>query len=119
LPVIIFHGLNDKAVPYEGGFAKGKVGGREYLSVAASAEFWLQHNRCAPQSEVLSLYQGSVMRSTWCGCRDNVQIQLHTLNNWEHVWPVPYFTDALPIEHPLHGYDAAKIIWQFFKDYRL
>jgi polyhydroxybutyrate depolymerase len=118
LPVIIFHGLKDQAVPYEGGFAKGKVGGREYLSVGASAEFWLQHNRCEPEAEVVSLYQGSVIRSTWRGCRDNVQVQLHTLNDWGHVWPGPYFTDALPADHPLHGYDAARVIWRFFKEHR-
>lgn len=118
LPVIIFHGLKDKAVPYEGGPVGEKPGGREYISVADSTEFWLQHNRCAPRAEVVSLYQGSVVRKTWRDCRGNVQVQLHTLNNWGHVWPGPYFTDALPADHLLHGYDAAKVIWQFLKNYQ-
>jgi len=118
LPVIIFHGQKDKSIPYEGGFAKGKVGGREYLSVAASAEFWLKHNHCTPQAEVVSLYQGSIIRNTWHSDRGNVQVQLHSLANWGHVWPGPYFTNALSPDHPLHGYDAARVIWKFFKNYR-
>jgi polyhydroxybutyrate depolymerase len=118
LPVIIFHGLKDKAVPYKGGFAKGKVDGREYLSVETSAEFWRKHNRCDPQPEVASLYGGGITRRTWRNREDKVQVQLHTLNDWGHVWPGPHFTNALPADHPLKGYDAARVIWQFFKDYR-
>ena len=117
VPVIILHGLKDKAVPYEGGYAKGKVGGREYLSVETSAEFWRKHNRCHARPEVASLYGGGISRRTWRDTGDRVQVQLHTLNDWGHVWPGPHFTDALPADHPLHGYDAAKVIWQFFKAY--
>jgi len=118
LPVIIFHGLEDKAVPYAGGFAKGKVGGREYLSVAVSTEFWLTHNRCVPQAEEDSLCQGAIVRSTWSDSQGNVRVQRYTLNSWGHVWPGPYFTDTLQHDHPLHGYDAARVIWDFFKGYR-
>ncbi|MBT8350094.1 MAG: hypothetical protein KJO26_02500 [Deltaproteobacteria bacterium] len=118
LPVILFHGLKDKAVPYAGGFANDEVGGREYLSVAESTDFWLRQNDCSPQAEETSLYHGIVNRKTWRGCRNNVQVQLHTLSDWGHIWPGPYFTDSLAPDHPLHGYDAAKVIWKFFKHYR-
>jgi polyhydroxybutyrate depolymerase len=117
LPVIIFHGLKDKSVPYEGGFVNGKVNGREYLSVAEAAQFWRKQNGCAPEPEVVSLYGGGVARHTWRGCRDNVQVQLHTLKDWGHVWPGPFSIDTLPVGHPMKGYDAAEIIWQFFRDY--
>jgi polyhydroxybutyrate depolymerase len=118
LPVILFHGKKDKAVPYSGGFVKDEVDGREYLSVAESTDFWRTQNGCFTQTEEDSLYQGTVIRKTWRGCRDNVQVQLHTLSDWGHIWPGPYFTDALAPDHPLHGYDAAKVIWNFFKGYR-
>ncbi|MDY6792087.1 MAG: PHB depolymerase family esterase [Thermodesulfobacteriota bacterium] len=118
LPVIIFHGTNDKAVPYSGGFAKGKVDGREYLSVPVSTEFWKTHNRCLPRAEETSLYQGAIVRSTWRDNQGNIRVQRYTVNNWGHVWPGPYFTGTLQPDHPLHGYDAARVIWDFFEDYR-
>jgi polyhydroxybutyrate depolymerase len=118
LPVILFHGRKDRAVPYAGGIAKGKSSGREYLGARESAEFWAARNRCAPAVDSASLFGGSVVRHTWHGCRNGVRVQLYSLANWAHTWPGPYFTRDLPTDDPLHDFDAAEIIWEFFKDFR-
>jgi polyhydroxybutyrate depolymerase len=118
LPVIIFHGQKDTSVPYAGGIAKGKRNGREYLGVIESARFWVAHNRCASVADRAILRQGSVIRDTWSNCGDDVQVQLYSLVDWAHTWPGPVFTQSLPPDNPMHAFDAAEIIWQFFKDFR-
>jgi len=42
----------------------------------------------------------------------------YLIENWSHVWPGPYFTADLPENDPLKNFDAAQIIWDFFKSHR-
>ena len=46
LPMLIMHGLNDDDVPFAGGVSMHRKGGRTYLSVDASVQFWINANGC-------------------------------------------------------------------------
>jgi len=37
---------------------------------------------------------------------------------WAHMWPGRYFTAGLAKDDPLKDFDAAEIIWRFFKAHR-
>ena len=118
LPVIAFHGTGDDKVPYSGGASGGDPDGRQYLSAQESARFWVEQNDCNSKPQKEELREGSVALTSWDACSDKVSVKLYSVRGWDHQWPGPYFTDLLEPENPLHGFDAAEIIWQFFRKYK-
>jgi len=118
LPVILFHGRSDEKVPYLGGPVGGKPGEREYLSAQESALFWANGNGCVSPPRREKRNGGAVGLDTWDDCEKGAQVLLYTLKDYGHVWPGRYFTDNLKPENPMHGFDAAEIIWRFFQQYR-
>jgi polyhydroxybutyrate depolymerase len=119
LPMLIFHGDADRSVPYAGGRSPGKGGAREYLSALAAAEFWAAANGCRSDALVENVLPGRLERRTWAApTPGGAVVILNTLRGWGHFWPGPRYTASLPGTDPLHGYDAAIDIWEFFKKYR-
>ena len=47
VPILMFHGTADRAVPYDGGRGSAEPDGRMDPAAAAVASFWAAHNRCA------------------------------------------------------------------------
>jgi polyhydroxybutyrate depolymerase len=115
LPVIIFHGRDDPIVPYDGGRSPRRGGEREYASVEASVAFWVETNRCDSRPETEELNNGRVIRQIWSDRRDHNDVVLFTIEEWGHEWPGRFFTNRLEDSDPLYGFDAAAIIWDFFK----
>ena len=61
------------------------------------------------------IYGGTVPTQSWDRCRNDSVVVLCKIEGWGHVWPGPYFTARLPADDPLFNFDAAEIIWNFFK----
>ncbi len=118
LPVISFHGSADDKVPYNGGASGENPDARQYISALESASLWARQNACKPLPEKRELREGTVELSSWMDCSDWVAVKLYTLRGWGHQWPGPFFTDRLEAQNPLRGFDAAELIWQFFKQYK-
>jgi len=117
LSVLVMHGLTDEDIPFAGGVSSRRGGTRSTLSVMESVGFWTENNGCHDDPVVENLFGGMVHQTTWSGCRDHTQVVLMTIDGWGHSWPGPYFTHALNGDHPLYGFDAAEIIWAFFKNH--
>lgn len=117
LPVLVMHGLADDDVPFNGGVSPYRGGVRTYLSVPESVRFWRDRNACAGDPVSETLFDGAVHKITWPGCPRNAPVVLYTIKDWGHYWPGPYFTRNLDANHPLKHFDAAKIIWHFFKQH--
>jgi polyhydroxybutyrate depolymerase len=60
----------------------------------------------------------SVLIKTWENCKNETTVALWLIKGWGHVWPGIYFTTDLAEDDPLKNFDAAKIIWDFFKSHR-
>ena len=116
VPMIIFHGREDEAIPYEGGQQIGKTGekGQDYTSVAESALFWVKSNGCSKPVKVERLLQNRVLKETWSECEDGSETILFTIEGWNHDLPTRRFTEKLPDANPLKGFHATDIIWEFF-----
>jgi polyhydroxybutyrate depolymerase len=116
VPLISFHGKDDQNVPYNGGRSPLKGGTREYFSVEQSIDFWVINNKCNHIPRLDKPYSGMITRQIWTECNNkNSMIMLYSLEPWGHVWPGRIFTEKLDDTHPLKGFDAAEIIWEFFK----
>lgn len=116
--VIAFHGLADNDIRFEGGISQHRKGTRSYWSVDRSIDFWVSRNGCAADYQSRTMNDGNVLFKRWSGCRGETEIALYLIHDWGHIWPGRYFTNRLPQNSPLSGFDAAEIIWNFFKDKR-
>lgn len=117
LPMMVFHATDDPNVPFKGGISPKKGGEREYLSVEESLDIWIRANNCNPEAKAEMLYGGNVHKSTWDE-NQPYEISLYAIDCWGHKWPGRFFTDRLNTDNPLKGFDAAEIIWEFFKRHR-
>lgn len=115
LPLLVMHGMDDDDIRYEGGRSQYRKGERTYVSVNESVDFWLNANECIGQPVVNAKAGGAVKVNTWNACKNSAVVALYKINGWGHIWPGVYFTRDLPEHHPLKGFDAARIIWNFFK----
>jgi len=118
LSVIAFHGLADDDITYEGGVSLHRGGTRTFWPVEKSIEFWVRHNGCNPKTATTYLNDRHVHIKSWGVCRDDTEVVLYLIENWGHVWPGQFFTADLAEDDPLKNFDAAEIIWDFFKLHR-
>ena len=117
LPILIMHGLNDDDIPFAGGASIHRKGARTYLSVETSVQFWLDANGCMGMPVVSSSHDAAVQVITWDACTDSSMTVLCEINGWGHLWPGLYFTGKLSEDDPLYNFDAAEMIWSFFKQF--
>ena len=117
LPVLIMHGLDDQDVPYEGGVSKRRGGTRTYRSVPDCVDFWVKMDGCSAAMQEKQMNQGRVTVQSWNHCSDGTEVSLWLIENWGHDWPGRYFTGSLAENNPLKDFDAAEILWKFFKNH--
>lgn len=117
VPIISIHGVADDHVPAKGGISPLNRGNRSYLSVSDAIDFWRLADNCGTSMEATS-HNGTVHHLAWRDCRDGTAVESFLLEGWGHQWPAPWFTDRLEIDSPLHGFNATKLIWEFFTRFR-
>ena len=117
LPLINIHGLADDAIPAQGGISPKRGGDQSFVSVQESTHFWVRSNGCNPDPLLSNSRQGHVRIQTWSGCREDAHVKLYLLEHWEHVWPGKHYTADLENDEPLKDFDAAPVIWEFFKSH--
>lgn len=115
LPLLVMHGLADDDIPYAGGRSEHRGGERTYWSVEQSVRPWLDRNGCTGAPATRRSTGGRVLVKTWKTCREPAPVALYVVENWGHVWPGPYFTGGLSADDALRNFDAAGIIWEFFR----
>lgn len=118
VPVIVFHGADDKVIVYQGGQSRRGRNKRVWTSVDNSVGFWVQRNGCEEPPGTGSLNAARVLHKVWHCARNQAEVELYRLEQWGHVWPGPYFTGKLASDDALKDFDAAEIIWQFFQRYQ-
>ena len=117
LPILIMHGMDDDDIPFEGGVSMHRGGERTYLSVEASVQFMIDANGCKGAPMVSNSHDGAVRMDRWDTCINSSITVLCKINGWGHIWPGPYFTGKLSEDDPLYNFDAAEMIWKFFKQF--
>ena len=110
LSVIVFHGIEDRNVPYKGGWVEGKIGpfpfSVYYLSVDESVSFWVDKNNCNPEPEVNE--SGNVIKTTYKQGDKNTEVVLYTVKDGGHEWfGSPYFPDR--------NFSINDNMWEFFE----
>jgi polyhydroxybutyrate depolymerase len=115
MPLLAMHGLADAYVPFDGGASPARGDTRQYWPVKRSLDLWIQRNQCLTEPVTWYEYQGKAHVTTWQDPAHGADVVLYSLEGWGHDWPGPYFSAKLDARDPLRDFDAARIIWDFFK----
>ncbi len=120
MPVIIFHGLQDRNLPYEGGWVNGTIRlwntnikvdiNTYFLSVNESVSFWVEHNNCDPIPKIETSESGNIIKRTYANGTDGSEVVLYTLVDGGHEWfggPEAFW--------PPCEISATDLIWEFFE----
>lgn len=118
VPMIMFHGREDRRIPYGDTGSGSDASGRDYTTARESLRFWSTNNGCESHRREQSPSFAGVTVDTWSNCAQNADVQLFTLGDWGHRWPGPYFTRQTGPQATLYGFDASEIIWAFFENRR-
>ncbi len=116
VPLITIHGWDDKTVPFAGRGAP--LHGRYYMSVFDSVDAWAPYCGCDPSPRIDIDPESEQCIVSWRHAEDDAFVVLRVLNHRPHKWPGPTFTEQLSQADPLHGFDAAPLIWDFLHRHR-
>jgi polyhydroxybutyrate depolymerase len=112
MPIVAFHGTDDRTVPFEGGVA-GRLG-LAAAGVRENMRRWAEHNGCTMtlKSQRIAF---DVLLESYEGCRDGADVRLYVVEGGGHTWPGA--DDAEFLGHTTHSIDATAIAWQFFAEH--
>lgn len=98
LSTLLFHGMNDRSLPYEG--SKLAQGPRVFASSRAKL------NGCTDRPRII-FQEEEVVGEAWENCSGNAAVQLYTIKDKGHSWPGAAHPDATTT------ISASELIWRF------
>jgi polyhydroxybutyrate depolymerase len=110
VPVLAFHGLDDKVVPYTGGTPRAMEPPIEEWAAA-----WAARDGCEAAPSLTTPVEGVTVR-TWGNCQEGAQVILYTLANHGHSWPG---SPTMPRAITSEAVNATDLMWDFFQAHPL
>jgi polyhydroxybutyrate depolymerase len=119
MPIIHFHGTDDRYVPFEGGRGSRGVTRNSYLAVEEAIKVWVRINRAAPVPDVEELpalqHDGTrVIRYTYRTKQDKQNIVLYKIIGGGHTWPGQQHARLL-LGRTTTEISANDLMWEFFR----
>lgn len=119
VPVIHFHGTDDKFAPFQGGRGERSLSQTNFLSVEHSIGCWIKANGCHEKPAVVDLpieiEDGTkVTRKTWGGGRNGAEVVLVEIAGAGHTWPGRR-PPLLYLGKSTKNISANDVIWDFFQ----
>jgi polyhydroxybutyrate depolymerase len=117
VPVIAFHGTDDRIVPYAGGAAGGPQN-FVFPAVPEWAAAWAERNGCEAAPENLPA-QGEVSGVRYTGCTNDADVIFYTVDGGGHNWPGGGRLPEAIVGHMTEDIDASAAMWEFFAQHPL
>ena len=118
VPMINFHGTDDRFAGYRGGTSWVLPRGRSFPSQLVWTANWARRNRCA-SVPVYSQIAPDVTRRSYSHCARNADVELYTIEGGGHTWPGGGASPAWFVGKETRSIDASRIMWRFFVEHRL
>lgn len=117
VPIIAFHGTDDRIVPYAGGAAGGP---RSFVFPAVPdwAAAWAERNGCDATPEELPVV-GEVSGVRYTNCADDADVVFYTVKGGGHNWPGGGRLPELIVGRMTEDVDASQAMWEFFVQHAL
>jgi len=114
VPAILFHGTDDRVVPYQGG--PGRTFRLPFPSIPTFAADLSRLNGCqaSPSTQPVS---ENVSRLEFTGCAADVI--LYTIQDGGHAWPGGEPLPAFIVGETSAEIDATQLMWDFFQQHSL
>jgi len=119
MPMIMFAGMNDPLVPYNG----GDTGRGRFLSAEATAAWFASQNGCAegPSLRTLDVVPDDETKAhqrDFTKCNGNADVRLYSFEGGGHTWPngTQYLPKAV-IGRVSREIDGADEMWRFFSSH--
>jgi polyhydroxybutyrate depolymerase len=116
VPMIIFNGMLDPIIPYDGGFYGDSEQERIYFpSILESVDLWADGMK-ASELQREELENGRVILNRYTGEDSRSEIHFYTIVDGDHTWPGrEKGLDALQSSSK-SSIKASELIWEFLKD---
>lgn len=116
VPLINFHGTDDRFTPYKGGWSRAVQ--QRFPDVEQWTARWARRNRCAPTPSD-SVIAADVRRRTYTGCADDASVVLYTIAGGGHTWPGGGPLPEWFVGKTTRSIDASREMWAFFRRHPL
>lgn len=124
VPMIMFNGTKDRLVPWDGGYVVGRPKWGSVISVPDTVQYWVNHNQCNPNPEVVPMpdtnsYDGTlVYRETYSGGQSGAEVILYHIEGGGHTWPggARYQLRFL-LGRVSRDISVSELIWEFFAEH--
>ncbi len=119
VPVLHFHGTDDKFAPFKGGRGERSLSQAEFHSVEHSIGCWVKANECQAEplvtEEKAKVEDGTkVTRKTWGGGKNGSEVVLIEITSAGHTWPGRQ-PALLFLGKSTKNISANDEMWEFFK----
>jgi len=116
VPMIAFHGTDDRFAFYNGG--QSWVAPRPFPAVPMWTRNWARRNRCEPRP-VESAVASDVTRREYTNCADDATVVLYIVRGGGHTWPGGGPLPEWFVGRDSRTIDATKTMWAFFREHPL
>ncbi|WP_334103460.1 alpha/beta hydrolase family esterase [Mesotoga prima] len=119
IPLIVFHGMEDPIIPFDGGFSSSsEANGIYFPSIEESVKLWAEKMGAVNMSEK-SLENGLVLLREYTGEDERSLVHFYAITDGDHTWPGrEKGIDALSSSSQAN-IKASELIWEFMKDKHL
>lgn len=119
IPVIAFHGTDDRIVPYNGQVNRNYT----FPPIADWVAAWAERDGCDADAEIISgdveddyPVAGDASAVRYVDCDDDAEVVFYTIDGGGHSWPgSAEDLPAVAVGKTTHDINANEIMWQFFR----
>ena len=121
MPVIYMHGTKDHIVSYDG----GKMFGRRIYSQQEIINKWVALDHCNTKPVITNIpdkaHDGtSIIKEEYINPESGFKVVGYTINGGGHTWPGGWqYLPKFIVGKTTKNLNACKVIWEFFKPYKL
>lgn len=116
VPMVAFHGTEDRYTPYHGG--KTFVARQHFPAIPTWTTYWARRNRCA-ETPTDTRVADDVTRRAYGGCAAGADVVLYTVHGGGHTWPGGGPMPEWFAGRTSTGIHASRESWAFFQAHPL
>jgi polyhydroxybutyrate depolymerase len=117
-PWIVFHGVDDPVVPYQGGSSRHRHAQIQFPPIESWIAKWAEYNGCRANPEIEKI-TSEVTRFRYSDCDNGAAVILYKIAGAGHTWPGGKKLPVWLTGKTYQDIDATALMWDFFSQFDL
>lgn len=114
VPVMAFHGTNDRFAFYGGGLSPVEPpGAKPFPAIRDWIADWARRNQCSGEASEVAV-SAHVRRLAYSNCAQNADVVLYTIEGGGHSWPGGHDLPESFFGPTTQEIDATRLLWDFY-----